>query len=88
MPSDITQCLLCLSVRRNIVDKLKVLKKSKNKTDVLDLLTARNDLKKKFITKKQAARTNIDLLRVKNEGLAALKDRGLKEKQVSRGRKI
>ncbi|RYG47638.1 hypothetical protein EON67_08395 [archaeon] len=69
---------------RNLVDKLTPLKKAKSdkaQTERLELLTQRGEVQDAFIAKKKAARAQIALLRAKNEGLGALKERELRELQ-------
>lgn len=66
----------------NLVDQLRLVKGKKSKADqVIDLLNKRKELKDQFINKKQAVRSNLQLLKVKNENLAFHKETGLKELQ-------
>lgn len=67
---------------RNVVDKLRLIKGNKRKTEEkLDLLNARQALKEDFIGKKQAARANIALVKAKVESLAIVKEKELKDLQ-------
>ena len=61
---------------------MRLIKGNKRKTEEkLDLLTSRQALKEDFISKKQAARENIALVKAKVESLAIVKERELKELQ-------
>jgi len=64
------------------VDKIKPIKNKKSAAEErMKLLTQRQDLKQQFIDKKQTARTNINLLKVKSDSLGAYKEQQLKELQ-------
>lgn len=65
-----------------LIDKLKLVKNKSSKVDEkMTLLNERQDIKNGFIDKKQAARANIGLLKVKAENLGVLKERELKDLQ-------
>lgn len=68
---------------RLVVDRLALIRKNKKLIDEkMALITERNnDVKRGFIEQKQATRALIDLLRVHNVGLAAVKEATLKELQ-------
>lgn len=68
--------------RSNVVDKLRLIKDNKKKTEEkIDLLNERQTIKEDFIAKKTGARSLLALLKLKIESLAIVKEGELKELQ-------